>query len=177
MEAFGMRAGGSGGKGGAGTVGGASAGGTAVRSPTPARGRHGGFRVLDGPAVERAAGIAPAAAAPALEAMPAVRVTGPSPAVPARGPQADAAAARQAAELLDRLGALQSGLARFDGLPRGMLDDLADSLKVRMEAADPRLREILAAITLRAEIELARHRPLPADIPPVTAGVLDDPTR
>jgi hypothetical protein len=68
----------------------------------------------------------------------------------------DRAARRRGYDLLASLRALQRDLlaSRVDA---GSLADLAALSAAAPEAADPRLREVIAELVLRARVELARH--------------------
>jgi Class II flagellar assembly regulator len=125
--------------------------GTPVGGQTgPVRGGSSGFAVSS-----------PAASA-------SVAMTGPMPAVPAmlvgalalqefggEAPQ-DRAARRRGYDLLAGLRALHRALLA-DRADPGPLADLARLAAEVPEAADPRLREVVAELVLRARVELARH--------------------
>ncbi|MBL8832188.1 MAG: flagellar assembly protein FliX [Rhodospirillales bacterium] len=65
-------------------------------------------------------------------------------------------ARQRASDMLDKLDALRAGLLAGT-MSRGALMDLAQMVRARPEAGtDPRLREILGEIELRAAVELAK---------------------
>jgi hypothetical protein len=68
----------------------------------------------------------------------------------------DRAARRRGYDLLASLRALQRGLLA-NGVDAGSVADLAALSAAAPEAADPRLREVIAELVLRARVELARH--------------------
>lgn len=78
------------------------------------------------------------------------------PAAPAAAAMRDAAALDGAQSLLDGLRALQRGMLEGTTDP-GDLGALADRLATLPQAADPELRAAVAAVALRAAIELARR--------------------
>ena len=69
----------------------------------------------------------------------------------------DALAGRQARGLLDRLAAMQMRLLGDDPVTPDVLAALREALRELPCARDPRLVDALAAVTLRVEVELARH--------------------
>ncbi len=115
------------------------------------RRRGGAFELLpeSAPAApgSAAAVVAPAALAGAL----ALQELGSD------GPQ-DRAARRRGYDLLAALRALQRGLLA-NGIDAASLADLAALSTAVPDAADPRLREVVAELVLRARVELARHDP------------------
>jgi hypothetical protein len=68
----------------------------------------------------------------------------------------DRAARRHGQDLLAQLAALQRALLSAAGVPAGQLRELARMVAETPPVSDPRLREVLDAITLRVRIELAR---------------------
>jgi len=72
------------------------------------------------------------------------------------GPLRDRAARRRGRDLLAELSALQRDLLA-GGPDPGRLARLADLADALPEAADPRLRDAVAAIALRARVEAARY--------------------
>lgn len=71
----------------------------------------------------------------------------------------DARARREGEDILDRLDDLRL-MILSGGLDPDRLDGLAEAVRDRAAGArDPRLREILADIELRARVELAKHGP------------------
>jgi hypothetical protein len=121
------------------------------RAASPPAARGGGFNVA---AHRAAAAGAPAATAEvSLGAMLAIQET-ESAAV------RDRAARRRGQDMLAALAALQRALlvgGSDPGDSEGGLGRLAALTEQVPEAADPALREAVAAVTLRARVELARH--------------------
>jgi hypothetical protein len=70
----------------------------------------------------------------------------------------DRAARRRGQDLLVQLAALQRALLAEGSVPLDQLRNLERLAAEAPLAADPRLREILDAITLRVRVELARFR-------------------
>ncbi len=119
--------------------------------PSPARGSS--DFTLSAPAAEIAdsrPAVAPQAAA-ALAGALALQELG------CEAPQ-DRAARRRGYDLLAALRALQRA-ELGDGLGPELLDHLAQLATEVPQAADPRLRDAVAALVLRARVEVARHRP------------------
>lgn len=110
-----------------------------------ARGGGGAFRVPDRAQGAEASAVAPAMAV-GLSAMLALQEM-PDPTV------GDREARRHGQALLDELSALQRSMLAGGAPDPGRLARLAAAVP---SATDPRLRETVAAIALRARIELAR---------------------
>ena len=70
----------------------------------------------------------------------------------------DRQARRRGQDLLAELAALQRALLSEGGVPLDQLRNLERLIAEAPPAADPRLREIMDAITLRVRVELARFR-------------------
>ncbi len=117
------------------------------------RARGAGFHVADGPAAPTAgtaAGEAEDVAEASLAGLLALQEELDGGTVRDRG------ARRRGRDLLEELAALQRDL--LSGAPDparlARLADMADSVP---EAADPRLRDVVSAIVLRARVEAARY--------------------
>lgn len=109
--------------------------------------RGGGFSVTARPAA--AAGTLAATAEVALGAMLAMQET-------EGAAVRDRAARRRGQDMLAELAALQRALLA-GGADESGLGRLASLAAQVPEAADPALREVVAAVTLRVRVELARH--------------------
>ncbi len=110
---------------------------------------RGGFQVPDEAAArDTAAAAAPSALAGA--AMLALQET-------MADPVGERAARRQGQDMLAELALLQRGLLSADGPSPAGLRRLAGLAAAAPQVADPRLRDALAAIRLRAVVELARY--------------------
>ena len=72
-------------------------------------------------------------------------------------PVGERAARRRGQDMLDELALLQRGLLSADGPSPAGLRRLAGLAAAAPQVADPRLRDALAAIRLRAVVELARY--------------------
>jgi hypothetical protein len=70
----------------------------------------------------------------------------------------DRAARRRGQDLLTQLAALQRALLSEGGVPVEQLRELERMVAETPPVSDPRLREVLDAITLRVRVELARFR-------------------
>jgi hypothetical protein len=116
-----------------------------------ARGR--GFSVADGPVPRPAGGTgeADSVAETSLAGLLALQEEADG------GDARDRAARRRGRDLLGGLAALQRDLLAGGPDPARLarLAEMADSLP---EAADPRLRDVVAAIALRARVEAARYQ-------------------
>ncbi len=107
----------------------------------------GGFAVAGGPAaLSGASAAAPAAAVDGMLLLQQVE----------DGPTRDRQARRHGRAMLDGLAALQRALLGGEDDP-GALDRLAALVEHCPQADDPALRATLAAVALRASIELARR--------------------
>lgn len=122
-------------------------GGAPVRPGRGGRGGMGGF-ALGGAGEAHGAGAASAAAAPAAIGLLALQEGAPAA-------ERDARAARRGQALLRELAGLQADVlaGRLDRARLGAIAALAEG----ETPADPALAATLAAIALRARVELARH--------------------
>lgn len=110
---------------------------------------RGGFHVPDAAASRDTAATA-APSALASGAMLALQET-------MADPVGERAARKRGQEMLDELAALQRGLLSSGGPSPASLRRLAGLAAAAPQVGDPRLRDALAAIRLRAVVELARY--------------------
>jgi hypothetical protein len=120
-----------------------------------AAGAGGRFRVADGLSDGQAAGEAGSVAETSLAGLLALQEEAEGGAVRDRA-RRDGAARRRGRDLLGELAALQRDLLA-GGPDPAQLTRLATLAESAPEAADPRLRDVVAAIVLRARIEAARY--------------------
>ena len=127
-----------------------------VRTGTPLGGHKGPARASSAFAVPSPATAASGGLAAAMPAVPATLAG--ALAVQELGCEApqDRAARRRGYDLLAGLRALHRALLA-DSMDREPLAELAMLATEVPEAADPRLREVVAELVLRARVELARH--------------------
>jgi hypothetical protein len=124
--------------------------GVAATPPGATRAGAGGAGFNVGSGVETSAGPSAAAAAAGLDGLLLLQEVENAPA-------RDRRARQHGRALLDALARLQLSLLGDDP-DDGALERLAALVEHAPEAADPGLRDVLAAVALRAHVELARRK-------------------